>query len=74
MAEREVYWQGAVGECDGCGWDLNKESEFYDAKTKHGPWGTLCAKCFDILGIGVGTGRGQHYRRQEDGKFKKVAG
>jgi hypothetical protein len=34
---------------------------YYDAKTKYGPWGFLCEKCFKEHGVGLGTGKGQKY-------------
>lgn len=31
----------------------------YDAATTQGPWAYLCQRHFELLGIGLGTGRGQ---------------
>jgi len=33
----------------------------YDGKTLHGPWAFMCEDCFQDLGVGLGTGRGQKY-------------
>ena len=30
-----------------------------DGKTTQGPWGYLCARHFDQMGVGLGEGRGQ---------------
>ena len=30
-----------------------------DGKTTFGPWGYMCSDCFDSVGVGLGTGRGQ---------------
>ena len=40
-------------------------NQFYDAKTRGGPWGILCPTCFRQHGRGLGTGLGQHYRRAD---------
>ena len=54
--------------CDICG--KKDLKEFYDAKTKMGPWGCLCKKCFKTHGIGLGIGLGQYYVLK-DGKYMK---
>jgi len=46
-----------VSEISQCNFCLN-EAE-YDAKTKMGMWAYLCKMHFAILGIGLGTGKGQ---------------
>lgn len=48
--------------------------EFIDGATRYGPWGDMCLICHPKHGIGLGPGRGQHYKRDETGKFIKVAG
>jgi len=69
--ERAVVWMGGRT-CDVCG---EKElDELYDAKTRFGPWGTLCPDCFEAHGLGVGQGRGQHYRMDFHGRLLKVEG
>jgi len=35
------------------------EEALYDAKTIYGPWGYLCQHHFDVLGVGLGMGKGQ---------------
>lgn len=30
-----------------------------DGKTVHGPWAYMCQACFQKIGVGLGTGRGQ---------------
>lgn len=39
-----------------------------------GPWGNLCAECFRGNGCRLGTGRGQKYEKQADGRWIKVGG
>ena len=46
-----------VSEISQCNFCLN-EAE-YDAKTKMGMWAYLCKMHFEILGVGLGTGKGQ---------------
>lgn len=31
----------------------------YDGKTRRGPWAYMCEECFQVWGVGLGTGRGQ---------------
>jgi hypothetical protein len=46
--------------CDICKCEL--KSVFFDAKTKMGPWANMCQDCFNKLGVGLGTGKGQKYK------------
>ena len=47
----------------------------YDAKTHDGRWALMCSWCFkDHNSSGLGTGRGQCYKRQDDGRYLKVQG
>ena len=34
----------------------------YDAKTTSGPWAYLCEDCFQEMGVGLGTGKGQRLK------------
>ena len=47
----------------------------YDAKVPgHGSWGNICGECFELHGCRLGTGYGQKYSKQSDGKWLKVEG
>ena len=46
----------------------------YDAMTEYGPWAYMCETCFNIIGIGLGTGLGQQYKKNEAGDWVKIAG
>ena len=66
------YWMGEPPEkCDGCEEPL--KNEFYDAKTRMGPWGCFCPDCFDVYGLSLGMGFGQHYVKRGN-KFLKLEG
>lgn len=57
--------------------ELNGETikdEFVDGALRNGVWGILCPECHKNFGVGLGTGRGQRYKKREDGKFVKVEG
>jgi len=75
-APKKRYWMGdAPTQCD-----LNLHhshaitTAFVDGKTKMGPWGNMCLTCHRRVGVGLGTGKGQKYEKQDDGKWLKVAG
>ena len=54
--------------CEVCG---SKETHRHvDGKTKLGPWATMCAACHRVMGVGLGTGRGQLYDTQSGTKLE----
>lgn len=57
----EAVWQG--GKRPSCDIHLYEKNTtvaaHYDAKTKQGRWANLCQSCFEIHGMGLGTGKGQ---------------
>lgn len=65
------YWPGTLSKCDQCGKPFG--NLMFDAATPRG-WGNLCKPCFDMLGCTLGTGRGQEYTRQPDGRWLKTGG
>jgi hypothetical protein len=77
MNNKEKFWLGAVPcQCDIC--KSNIIDDFVDGRTIYGPWANMCPACFDQVGAykvqELGTGKGQWYHKQADGRFKKVAG
>jgi hypothetical protein len=67
------YWLSPVPtKCDLCHGPV--AGRFYDAKTALGPWGIVCPHCFKASGHSLGTGRGQEYTLQNDGKWLKTGG
>lgn len=67
------YWMGtAPCNCDIC--TLTLRSVFVDGATRQGPWANMCMSCHRIYGHGLGTGRGQQYEKQQDGRWLKTAG
>jgi hypothetical protein len=44
---------------------------FVDGKTRQGPWGLLCWLCWRGQGFALGTGTGQRYVQQPDGRWLK---
>lgn len=63
---------GAPAECDTCHGDI--KSKFIDGATTMGPWGNMCPACHKRLGRGLGTGKGQQYEKQADGRWLKTGG
>jgi hypothetical protein len=67
------FWNGAVPPKD----DFNRpiRDEFIDGKTKFGPWAFMTPASWKENGIAIlGTGCGQRYRKQKDGRYLKVEG
>jgi hypothetical protein len=70
--KRKVYWLGVIDTCDICPTKIT--TTFIDGRTRMGPWGILCPQCHKDVGCGLGTGNGQRYVLQEDGRWLKVEG
>lgn len=70
---KNVYYSGPPAKCDLCNDPL--KDEFVDGVVaKYRNWACMCIGCFQAHGVGLGTGMGQRYKRQADGRFKKIAG
>jgi hypothetical protein len=65
-------WLGEVKLCDICTKPI--AVGFVDGRTRMGPWACMCLMCHRSHGVGLGTGKGQQYQRNADGKFEKIAG
>jgi hypothetical protein len=67
------YWMGTVKSRDDFG--LTIDRIMIDGKTKHGPWAIMTPSSWRQHGVGkLGTGYGQKYEKQDDGRFLKVEG
>jgi hypothetical protein len=56
-----MKWSGSkIDKCQIC--QRHISDAFVDGKTTYGPWAIMCMTCFDIKGIGLGTGSGQMYK------------
>lgn len=67
-----LYWIGTVEAKDDFGETI--EDTFIDGKTNRGPWAIMSPKSFKKHGVGLGTGLGQKYKRQPDGRWLKIEG
>jgi hypothetical protein len=81
MSEQPRYWMSPapvacdlVGEMPGPHDDIVKAGEFVDGRTQMGPWANMCITCHRRHGVGLGTGKGQRYTRQADGRWLKTGG
>lgn len=74
MSKQPVYWLSPVGERDDFGRPVS--DEIIDACTKNGMWGLMTPASFAIHGRfrTFGTGMGQRYKKQADGRWLKVEG
>jgi len=50
------------------------EDEFVDGLMQFGIWVVMTPESHKDIGVGLGTGRGQRYRKQPDGRFLLVEG
>ena len=67
------YWLGSVGKVDD--FEDSISDEIIDCKTIYGPWALMTPKSFEKCGVGrLGTGYGQRYKKQSDGKWLKIEG
>ena len=60
----EVLWLGKK-ECDFCRYNLSCASLVDGATEPTGRWGVMCITCYIRRGVGLGVGRGQFYRYDE---------
>ena len=69
---RQITYAHTPKECDICHTPI--VDTFVDGKTVYGPWANMCIPCHIDVGCGLGTGRGQRYVKDNEGKFVKVEG
>lgn len=73
MTEPQKFWTGKVNEVDDFGKPIG--SVFIDGKTTcGGQWGIMSQASHRRHGVGIGTGLGQVYEKQADGRWLKVRG
>jgi hypothetical protein len=79
QTEAGVYWLSPVLENDDFGEPII--DEFIDGRTAYGPWAIMSPLSYTIHGpldaSGLpllGTGHGQRFRKQLDGRWLKVEG
>lgn len=70
VKEQDKFWMGTVSDKDDFGKPI--VDTFIDGKTTMGPWANMNPDSFKQHGVGLGIGKGQMYRKQPDGKWKKV--
>jgi hypothetical protein len=67
------YWVGKVSTHDD--FDVEIGDTFIDGRTMAGPWAIMTPSTWRMYGVGrFGTGYGQMYMKQDDGKWMKVEG
>lgn len=77
MEKQPRYWHGkAPKTCELTSAPIT--NVFIDGKTRRGPWRIMCPEAWTKYGItadgSFGTGIGQRYEKQPDGKWLKTAG
>jgi hypothetical protein len=68
------YWVSPVGATDDFGYPV--KDEIIDAPTVEGPWALMTPESWkdNRMYHKLGTGFGQRYKKQSDGKWLKVEG
>ena len=67
------YWLGPMNRTDDFGYPIR--NIFIDGKTKQGPWAIMSPQMWKLHGFGLlGTGYGQKYEKQVDGRWLKTEG
>jgi hypothetical protein len=69
------YWMGTVPtQCDVTRQPI--KDKFYDAAVggRGGRWANMCPEAFRHYGCELGTGKGQEYTKQPDGRWLKTGG
>ncbi len=78
--KREVYWTGDIGQSSNGrfrydDFDQRIVDQFIDGRTRRGPWAIMTPESFAAHGSGkLGTGYGQRFQKQADGRWLKVEG
>jgi len=73
MTSTKRYWHGGVPAiCQLT--DRPITNRFIDGATTYGPWACMSPEGHAVYGRGLGTGRGQLYEKQPDGKWLKIDG
>lgn len=70
---KKIYWLSDLPARD----DFNQpyKGVMYDAKTKSGPWANMTEGSWKKYGVGrLGTGFGQKYVLNAEGRWEKVEG
>lgn len=72
MSSKQVYWIGRVPTEDDFGVPI--DNQFIDGRLMTGQWAIMAPATHVFRGMGLGTGKGQLYRKQDDGRWLKVEG
>jgi hypothetical protein len=68
---KEKFWCGEGPKvCQIC--DRPIAEVFVDGRTQWDCWAFMCRDCHETHGEGLGTGKGQLYGKQSDGRWKKI--
>jgi hypothetical protein len=72
---KEAQYAYDIDHCDACGGSFESRGLFIDgALNGQIGWANMCAPCFLNKGTGVGWGVGQLYAKQQNGRWRLVAG
>lgn len=73
----EIYWLGPVHDLDDFGNPIH--NRFVDGCISrdhggNGAWAIMVPEAHSAIGTGLGTGLGQLYEKQEDGRWLRIEG
>lgn len=73
IGTKPVYWLGTeIKTCQVCSGAMS--TVMYDCRVPGMGWANICHHCFTGYRCKLGTGLGQKYKKQTDGRWLKVKG
>lgn len=72
---RPAEYAYGVEQCDFCKRPVEELGLFVDGNVQGGGgWANMCAKCFELKGLGIAWGKGQLYARQSNDSWRLARG
>lgn len=73
MSEKEIFWLSDIpSHCQVTRMEIT--DEFVDGRIPDNSWALMHPQAHIFYGKGIGAGKGQRYKKREDGKWVKIDG
>uniref|UniRef100_A0A6H1ZZV9 Uncharacterized protein n=1 Tax=viral metagenome TaxID=1070528 RepID=A0A6H1ZZV9_9ZZZZ len=72
ITAQDVTAHSSTDECQICKDELRRFDTFYDCRARKGDkvWSLICRECFQLYGIGIGTGLGHEFDSTSNKKLR----